>query len=105
MIHIESYRVLPPDVEVLYYFDTAPSATLMVAPYGTWAAHCTERYAGKIEVEYWTDDRTDVEQYIFRLELDEWFQHISNWQATEVMKGFVSTCLSDPELTGAHFFA
>lgn len=105
MMHIDSYRVCPPDVEVLYYYDTEPSATLMVAPYTTWATHCTDRYNGEIDVEYWNTDRTDVEQKVFHFELDAWFYHICQWQANEVMQDFVSSCLSDPERSGAHFFA
>lgn len=104
-MYIDSYRVQAPDVEVLYYFDTEPSATLMVAPYSAWCSHCTEKYDGSVELEYYTNDRTDVEQRVFQLEISEWFRHISKWQANEVVKGFVSSCLSDPELTGAHFFA
>lgn len=92
-------------MEVLYFFDTDTSATLLLAPYESWEGFCRAHSDQKIEVEHWNSDRTDIEQHSMQLPVDDWFKAISKNKAEELMRRFVDRCLVQPAESGARFFA
>ena len=91
---IDSYYFNPPVMEILYYFDEDPAATLLQAPC-TWAREWFDsRYDTTLVTEYYDYQQADISQHYQPQTPDDWLAQLPTDTRNQALATFVQFCLN-----------
>ena len=91
---IDHYQFTPPDMEILYYFEEDPNATLLKAPY-SWAREWFEmRYDTTLITEQYDYQQADITQYYQPQNPNDWLAQLPTDTRHQALEKFVQFCMN-----------